>query len=266
MPIGFLTAAARDRLNRVPAPIPDDDLSAFCLLSEADHTAINHDREAHTRRGFALQLCALRDRGLAPDDLRTAPAAVIEEVAPQLGVAPQALEADGARRPTRTTHVQQVQAHLHCRMATPRDVYGLQEWLVERALAHDQPMVLLQWACDERRREQRVRPGLTRLERRVATAREPAHRVTWPRLTPRLPPERLACLDALLTPDPSVGRTRVSWLRQEATAPTAPQMLATLENVACRLDRGVHPWDLAGLHPNRVQGLAPLGWRATNQP
>ena len=29
MPIGFLTAAERDRLNRFPAQIPDDDLFAF---------------------------------------------------------------------------------------------------------------------------------------------------------------------------------------------------------------------------------------------
>ena len=39
MPIGFLTAAERDRLNRFPAQIPDDDLFAFFQLSEADHTA-----------------------------------------------------------------------------------------------------------------------------------------------------------------------------------------------------------------------------------
>jgi hypothetical protein len=169
-----------------------------------------------------------------------APAAVVGYVAQQLGVAPQALEAYGARRPTRTTHFQQVQAHLHFRMATPPDVYSLQTWLMERALEPDQPTVLLQLACEEFRREQIVRPGITRLERLVATAREQAHRETWQRLTPLLPPERLACLDALLTPDPGTGRTRLSWLRQEATAPTAPQRLATLMKVAFLLEMGVH--------------------------
>ena len=33
MPIGFLTAADRLRLNRFPAQIPHEDLSAFFLLS-----------------------------------------------------------------------------------------------------------------------------------------------------------------------------------------------------------------------------------------
>jgi TnpA family transposase len=110
MPIGFLTAAERDRLNRFPAQIPDDDLFAFFQLSEADYTAINQQREDHTRLGFAMQLCALRYLGFAPDDLQTAPREAIVYVARQLGIPPEALAAYGRRIPTRTTHLQQVQA------------------------------------------------------------------------------------------------------------------------------------------------------------
>lgn len=179
MPIGFLTAADRARLNRFPAQIPHEDLSAFFLLSEADHETINQHREAHTRLGFALQLCALRYLGFAPDDLQTAPSVAVEYVAQQLGVAPQALAAYGARRPTRTTDFQQVQAYLKFRLATPLDFYGLQTWLSERALEHDKPTLLLQLACDKLHREQIVRPGLTRLERLIATARQQAHDETW---------------------------------------------------------------------------------------
>src|SRR5262245_1894711 len=101
-------------------------------------------------------------------------------------------------------------------------------------------MGLFQLACDELRRERIVRPGLTRLERLVATARAHAHRVTWQRLTPLLPPEQLVCLDVLLTPDPSVGRTRLSWLRQEATAPTAPAAGDARENRLSARDGGPH--------------------------
>jgi hypothetical protein len=73
MPIGFLSPADRDRLNHFPAQIPDDDLRAFFLLSDADQQLINRQREPHTRLGFALQLCALRYLGFAPDDLSTTP-------------------------------------------------------------------------------------------------------------------------------------------------------------------------------------------------
>jgi hypothetical protein len=265
MSTDFLTAAERERLNRFPRQLPDEDLSAFFLLSDADQQAINQHREAHTRLGFALQLCALRYLGFAPDDLTTAPAVAVTYLAQQLGVAPQGLQMYGGRRPTRTVHFQQGQLHLPFRLAAPLEMYALQTWLVERALEHDNPTLLLQLACDKLRREQMVRPGLTRLERLIATAREHAHRATWPRLTPLLPPERQAVLDALLTPEADTGRTRLSWLRQEATAHTAPQIVATLQTVAFLRERGVETWDLAGLNPNRVQWLAPLGWRTTNQ-
>jgi hypothetical protein len=66
MPIGFLTATERDRLNHFPMPIPDEDLRAFFLLSEADQHIIHQQREPHTRLGFALQLCCPPLSGLRP--------------------------------------------------------------------------------------------------------------------------------------------------------------------------------------------------------
>src|SRR5215831_15456389 len=118
MPIGFLTATERDRLNHFPTPIPDEDVRAFFLLSEADQHVINHQREAHTRLGFALQLCALRYLGFAPDDLSTTPWEIISYVAQQLGVPPEAIQTYGQRIKTRTTHLLQAQAYLGFRTAT----------------------------------------------------------------------------------------------------------------------------------------------------
>ena len=149
MPIGFLTTTERERLSRFPAQIPDEDLRVFFLLSDADQTAINKQREAHTRLGFAMQLCALRYLGFAPDALSTAPWDAVVYVAQQLAVSPDALAVYGRRIPTRTLHLQQVQAHLGFRPATPLDLYALQIWLVERALEHDKPTLLLQLACDK---------------------------------------------------------------------------------------------------------------------
>jgi TnpA family transposase len=262
MPIGFLTAVDRTRLNRFPEQIPDEDLSAFFLFSEADHATINQHREAHTRLGFALQLCALRYLGFAPDDLQTAPSVAVEYVAQQLGVAPQALAAYGARRPTRTTDFQQVQAYLKFRLATPLDFYALQTWLSERALEHDKPTLLLQLACDKLRREHIVRPGLTRLERLIATVRQQAYDETWRRLTPLVTVDQHPWLDSLLQPAAQTGRTLLNWLRREATAHTATQIVETLQKVAFLLETRIDTWDLAGLNPNRVKWLAQLGWKA----
>ena len=89
--MAFSPRTERDRLNRFPAQIPDEDLRVFFLLSDADQTAINKQREAHTRLGFAMQLCALRYLGFAPDDLSTAPEDAVLYVAQQLAVSPDAL-------------------------------------------------------------------------------------------------------------------------------------------------------------------------------
>lgn len=56
MPIDFLTAAERERLNRFPEPIPDDDLRVFFMLSQADQLEVGKQRGAHNQLGFALQL------------------------------------------------------------------------------------------------------------------------------------------------------------------------------------------------------------------
>jgi hypothetical protein len=265
VPIGFLTAAERDRLNRFPTLIPDEDLRAFFLLSDADQTAINHQREDHTRLGFALQLCALRYLGFAPHDLHTTPWEVVAYVAHQLHVSPESLQAYGQRIKTRTMHLQQVQIHLGFRKAMPLDLYALQTWLVERALEHDQPMLLLQLACDELRRQHIVRPGLTRLERLVATARQQAYTETFHRLTPLFTAERHAVLDSLLQSDPATGRSVLQWLRRDASAHTATQLVETLKKVAFLLAAGVAAWDLGGLNPNRVKWLAQLGWKTPTQ-
>jgi Domain of unknown function (DUF4158) len=186
-------------------------------------------------------------------------------VAEQLNVLPEVIDAYGSRIATRTMHLQQVQRHLGFRRATPLDLYGLQTWLLERALEHDKPTLLLQLACDKLRREHIVRPGITRLERCVATARQQAHDATWRRLEPWLSKERQAFLDGLLTPEPNPGRTPHSWLRQEAVSHAASQIIATLKKIVFLQDAGVDQWDLASLNPNRAKWLAQIGWKSTNQ-
>lgn len=264
-PIGFLTAAERERLSRFPEHIPEDDLSVFFLLPEAAHQAVNRQYDDHTRLGFALPLCTLRYLGFVPHDLGTAPSLAVGYVAEQLHGLPEVIAAYGSRIATRTTHLQQVQRHLGFRRATPLDVYALQTWLLERALEHAKPTLLLQLACDKLRREHIVRPGITRLERFVATARQQAHDETWRRLEPLLSTERQAFLDGLLTPEPTTGRTSHSGLRQEAVSPAAAQIIATLQKIGFLQDAGVDQWDLASLNPNRAKWLAQIGWKSTNQ-
>jgi len=265
MSIGFLTAAERARWQRFPDTIPEDDLVSFFLLSDDDTREVTHQREPQNRLGYALQLCVLRYLGFIPVNLKTMSPPVVGFVAEQLAIAPHVLDLSATRRRTQTDHRLAVQAYLGFRRATPLDVYALQTWLVERALEHDKPTLLLQLACEKLRREGIVRLGVTRLERFVITAREQAHDETFRRLTFLLAPERTTWLDSLLLPAPHTGRTPLSWLRQEAVSHAASEILATLQKLAVLHEAGVHQWDLTSLNPNRAKWLAQIGWKSTNQ-
>jgi Domain of unknown function (DUF4158) len=265
MPVDFLTEAERERWQRFPDTVPQDDLFVFFQLSDEDKGEVRRQRDAQNRLGYALQLCILRYLGFVPDHLQAIPPEVIAFVAEQLEIDPRVLPLYANRRRTQTDHQLHVQAYLQFRRAAPLDFYALQTWLVERALEHDKPTLLLQLACEKLYREKIVRPGVTRLERLVATARDQAHAETFRRLTPLLTDERKTFLDGLLPPDLRTGRTLLSWVRQEAVAPVASQIIATLHKIAFLHDTGVHQWDLDSLNPNRAKWLAQIGWKSTNQ-
>jgi hypothetical protein len=62
-------------------------------------------------------------------------------------------------------------------------------WLTERALEHDKPTLLLQMTGEYLKYQKLLRPGVTRLERLVVTARAHAHHESFHRLQPLLTSE-----------------------------------------------------------------------------
>jgi Domain of unknown function (DUF4158) len=186
----------------------------YFFLSDDDARAVNRPREPFNRLEYALQLCTLRYLGFVPTDFQATPEVVVTFVAEQLGIAPRVLALYDHRR-TQSEHRRYVRAYWGLRQAPPLDVYALQTWLVARALEHDKPTLLLQLACAKLHRERLVRPGVTRLERFVATAREKAHEETFRQLTPLLTDARKTWLAGLLQPDATTGRTLTFLDRQE---------------------------------------------------
>jgi hypothetical protein len=139
------------------------------------------------------------------------------------------------------------------------------EGLAERAMEHDRPLTLLQLGSEWLRQKKIVRPGVTRLERVVASARELAQAETFLRLAPLLSAEVREKLDAVLVPDPATGRTRLAWLQREATAITPSAIVAEIGKLTALRAIGAHGWTLDQLAPNRRRLLARIGQRATNQ-
>ena len=263
MPVQFLSAADHERLNRYPDEVTQEDLNVFFQLSAEEFTSAGLFRGEHNRLGFALTLCGLRFLGFfAP--ITSAPKEVVAYVAAQLGVGAAALKAYGGREHTVREHQAAAAQQLGFRRASPLDLIGLEQWLLQRALEHDKPKLLFELACEYLRRLKVVRPGTTRLAQLVGAARREAETVTFACLEPLLPAAQRRFLDSLLEPS-ETGRTALSWLQQtpQSNGPTA--IVTTLEKIAFLQESGVAAWSLDVLNPNRVKWLAKRGATARVQ-
>ncbi|NJL41382.1 MAG: transposase [Leptolyngbyaceae cyanobacterium SM1_4_3] len=65
--------------------------------------------------------------------------------------------------------------------------------------------------------------------------------------------------------DDDLGRTPLSWLQRTPTGDNPKQILETLDKIAFLQQHQVNQWNLAQLNPNRINHLARIGARATNQ-
>ncbi len=265
MPGQFFTNAERERLERFPSEVAPADLITFFTLSESDFAQIPVKAAPQNRLGFALQLCALRYLGFAPDDLSQTPTGVVQHVAGQLRVPPGSLSLYGNRPHTRTDHLQAIICYLGFRKATPADLEVMEKWLIERALEHDKPTLLFQLAREKLLREKILRPGVTSLERLVVAVRQAAENETYRRLEPMLVESRRALLDTVSAVDEARGRTLLAWLQQGTTSNSPKAILGTLEKLNFLKGHRVGDWDLAALTPNRRKFLAQLARRSTNQ-
>lgn len=269
MPTGFLSDAEREKLSGFPEEIPSEDLFAYFTLSGSDRALIPASSAPANRLGFILVLCAVRYLGFCPVNLTQATENVRWYVSEQVGVAAEVLEGYPEREQTRTDHLRRIYEYLGFRRATEVDLKELSCWLTGRALEHDQPTLLLRLAADQLRAEKIVRPGLSRLERMVADARERAGEETYWAVSPLLGREGRELkeqLDGLLVPESGRTLTDLSWLKQGAVSNSPPAIVKQLKKLQHLRQMGVSEWDLSAVNPNRLKALAGVGRRYTAQP
>jgi hypothetical protein len=124
---------------------------------------------------------------------------------------------------------------------------------------HARPLLLLQRLCERLHAQTIVRPGLTWLERSVATAQQQAQTVTWELIAPRLNAEDRSRLDRLLVVDEEIGLTPLTRFRTGATSHSAGAILKGLEKIAALQVTGLTGRELTALNPNRLKRLARIG-------
>lgn len=231
MPVQFLSEAEHKSLNRFPSEISSEELNRFFLLSDKELSILKQLRAEHNRLGFALQLCCLRYLGFFPEELQL-PKPVINYVAQQLQLIPELLVFYGQRSSTQREHQRKIQALLEYRRASNSDLLSLEQWLVERALEHNQPLLLFHMACEHLKQQKIIRIGTTILAKMVATARTKASELIYQSLQDLLTQGRTIWLDGLLEVEPNEKRTRLSWLQRTPTGNNPQQILETLDKIS----------------------------------
>ncbi len=264
MPRQFLTKAEREQLSSFPSSPTEENIIKFYALTAKDNELINKRSGDYNRLGFALQLGTLRYLGFIPDELQNAPIVIVEYLAQQLQVKPNSLSLYGKREKTRTSQLQEIQSHLGWRKSNPMDLLLWENWLLERAMEHNRPILLFNLLCDKFRVSKIIRPAVTTLERMVMDARVAANTETFKRLQFLLTSSLKTFLDSLLVANEQTGRVPLNWLRRHATTNSPNSILNALQKLTFLQEQNVPSWDLSCLNPNRIKFLAQLGKNSSN--
>lgn len=265
MPVSFLSEAERHRFNSFPKDLSTDDLIAHFTLTDSDLRQIPHHASENNRLGFALQLVLLRFLGFHLTDLRSLPKTVLDFVATQIEVEAEVINSYGEREQTRTDHQRQIEKYLGFHHPSEADFSRIEKWLLERALEHDRPTLLLQLLCERFLQERIVRPGFSVVERMLATVRNSAESGIFQRLEVIIDDFLSQGLDELLVaPQPS-HPTPLAWLRQSATSNTPKSILGGLQKLSKLQKWEVGNWNLSTINPNRRKQIAQIGFRSTAQ-
>jgi hypothetical protein len=269
--VGVVTVAAQmfseeqlGQLRSFPG-IGRDDLIRYFTLTHADVAFVDpgRGRGPAGRLGLAVQLCTLPWLGFVPDEVRSAPPAVVARLAGRLGLAPEAIEGYGHRSHTRSDHLLLVAKYLGWKSAPAGggEMRELEQFLLDRAMEHDSPTLLFNLATEFLMSAKTIRPGVSILERMITSARTGATAMTSDLVGHLLTGQRCSDLDRLLVNDAGLGMTRLAWLTRPAVEATASAVLTSVGKLAYLRSLDAHTLDLSVLPAERRRFLRATSWR-----
>jgi TnpA family transposase len=187
-----------DAAERLPAEIEPAILRKYFSLTRADLDEVERCRGPANKLGFSVQLCTLRWRGHFLADTRDVPAAVLEVLAPQLGLLPMLLAGYPRDEKTRWAHLERIRRHLGFVRCDRAQRQHLLHHLISAARSAPRTETLRRaahaWLLDQHI----VRPRRTTLRDLVASARETGLQQTYDALTRDLSEAQRSRLDGLL--------------------------------------------------------------------
>ncbi|HET6519748.1 MAG TPA: DUF4158 domain-containing protein, partial [Geminicoccaceae bacterium] len=247
----LLTDDERRALLGVPAD--PDDLARLFTLARSDRELVARRRGRANRLGFAVQLALLRHPGTALVHLDQPVEALVAWLARQLGIPASAFAAYARRPQTMTDHARRLASVLGLRAPTRADLPLMIEAAARAAWATDSGPPIAAGVVAALREEGVILPAASVIERAAIAGRARARKRATHALLAGLSEAQVGRLDALLTPDPSLGATPFARLKAVPVAPKADHVRELLDRL--RLVRGVDlpPEAGARVHEERLR-------------
>ncbi|MGI9057149.1 MAG: Tn3 family transposase [Ktedonobacteraceae bacterium] len=238
-----------------------EDLARFFLLTPEDMREVRTCRGASNRFGFALNLLLLRLLYCPLPEVNLTPPRIIQFVAMQLNVHPEALAEYSVRRSqTRDEHLVQIRGYLKLRpYAHEEDDPHLAEYLLDRALQRDDPAVLLEEAEDWLREEGILFPAESTISKIIAQVRPQAESQVFAALTSQLTPTQAQALEDLLQREQGKRGSTFAWLKEPAVKASPASIKALISKLETVRQLQLNTIDVSRLNRNRVRVLAHLG-------
>src|SRR6266567_5011386 len=258
MPVEFLTAEQRSRYGcYVGEPSPEQ-LALYFHLDDRDRALLESRRHAHTRLGFALQLCTVRFLGTFLSDPTDIPHNVVLTLASQLNIADLSILSRYREGEMRYDHVHEImQEYGYQDFASQPEHFRFLRWLYTRAWWSEERLTVLFDLAMARLIERKVLlPGVSVLERLVSSVREHAEVRLWQELCQLPTPRQRALLETLLVVPDGERQTPLDRLRRGPTRVSGPALVQALHRVdAIRLFEMEHV-DLSFVPRGRLKVLA----------
>ena len=226
----LVPASVREALLGIPSDIAS--LERNYLLADDDLDLIGTRRRPENRLGLALHIALLRHPGQGWLDDTDPPTPLVAWLAEQIKVPFRALARYGSRGATRSNHRRRAIRHLGLRAFVPaHDMRTAMDVAARAAFDTDDGRIILARVSGAIQAQRFVLPSADTLERIGLAGRARARRLSAQAVNDALDDERKQALNALLAYDPSLGRSRLTWLRTPPQSTSAPSMLALLERL-----------------------------------
>ncbi|AFZ00606.1 Tn3 family transposase [Calothrix sp. PCC 6303] len=257
--MGFLTLEQRQRYGRYESEPTPRQLARYFHLDDMDKDSVKIRRGNHNRLGFALQLVSVRFLGTFLENPIDVPPGVITYIATQLNIVnydflPRYLE----RSVTHWEHQGEIKQRYGYRdfSAQPGN-WQLTRWLYGRAwVGSEAPSVLFDLVTARLVEHKILLPGVTVLERLVASVRERTANRLW-RILAKIPSaEQRLKLEALLVSDKKTWYTPLDTLRRSPTRHSAPALVNALNRLVEVRSFGINTLNFSKLPASRLKALA----------